>query len=160
MSRELTDEQALKEIAQNPEAFARYMGSVQSTLLDIEHNLTILARETRVHCRGTHVEGDSWYHARLRARPVEQALKRVLTHVNGLTAGLEKASHERHAHEDRVQALPGERRQKQLAKAQKKGAPALQAVPPQTGHGQATPQTSAPAGNPTSIFDLGKGRSA
>lgn len=158
MNRELTDEEKLRALAQNPVAFATYLGDIQSVLLNIEHNLAILARQTRVHCRSTHVEGDKWYHARLRARPVEKTLNQVLKHVSGLTEGLEKASHERHAHEDRVKALPGERRQKQLAKAQKK-APALQAVPSQAQAGvdQPASQASAPAGDPASVFDLRRG---
>ena len=150
VNRDLTSEESLREVAQNPAAFAKYLSNVQSTLLDIEHNLAVLARETRVHCRATYVEGDKWYHARLRARPVEKTLRQVLTHVNGLTEGLEKASHERHAHEERVQALPGERRQKALEKAQKKGVPALQAVPQQ----QTAPD---PAAGPASLFDLKRG---
>lgn len=155
MNRELTDEEKLRALAQNPVAFAAYLGDILSVLLNIEHNLAILARQTRIHCRSTHVEGDKWYHARLRARPVEKTLNQVLKHVSGLTEGLEKASHERHAHEDRVKALPGERRQKQLAKAQKKAAPALQAVPGQAEPDQAAPQ--APASGPASVFDLRRG---
>ena len=157
VNRELTDEQALREVAQSPAAFAQYLSNVLSTLLNVEHNLAILSRETRVHCRSTHVEGDRWYDARLRARPVEQALKGALSHVSGLSADLEKAAHKRHAHEDRVKALPGERRQKELAKARKKGAPALQPVPRQEAPGQEPAQA---AGAPSSVFDLRKGMSA
>jgi hypothetical protein len=145
-------------VAQNPEATARYLADIQRVLLDIGKNLETLARETRVHCRGTHVDGDRWYHARLRALPVEKALKDVLKHVNGLTEGLEKSAYKRNAFADEVNNLPGKRKEKELEKQRKKN-PQLQAAP------QAPPQQGAPSqnfgyGGPTSVYDLGNRESA
>lgn len=118
----------LRDVAQSPEATARYLAEIQRTLLDIGKNLETLAIETRVHCRGTHVDGDRWYHARLRALPVEKALKDVLKHLGGLTEGLEKSAYKRNAFADEVKKLPGKRREKELARQQKKN-PQLQAAP-------------------------------
>jgi hypothetical protein len=117
----------LRDVAQNPDAFARYLAELQRTLLDIGSHLEILQRETRVHCRGTRVEGDRWYHSRLRAMPVEKALKDVRKDLNSLTAGLEKAAHRRHAHDEVVNALPRKRQEKILAKEAKRN-PALGAA--------------------------------
>ncbi|MEU5599204.1 hypothetical protein [Streptomyces sp. NPDC020298] len=148
----------LRDVAQNPEATARYLADVQRVLLDIGKNLETLALETRVHCRGTHVDGDRWYHARLRALPVEKALKDVLKHVNGLTEGLEKTAYKRNAFTDEVKELPQKRKEKELEKRRKKN-PQLQAAPgnPQ----QQGAQSQNPGyGSPTSIYDLGNRESA
>lgn len=168
----------LRDVAQNPDAFARYLAELQRTLLDIGSHLETLQRETRVHCRGTHVEGDRWYHSRLRAMPVEKALKDVLKDLGSLTAGLEKAAHKRHAHDEVVNALPRKRQDKILVKEGKKN-PALGAA---TGYSDQAPnyQGQAPQyppqpqqylngvypgrnsgyGGPTSIYDLGNRDSA
>lgn len=148
----------LEDVAKSPEATARYLTDLQSHLLGIGENLATLARETRVHCRGTHVEGDRWYHARLRALPVEKALRDVLKHVDGLTEGLENAAFRRNSFADQVKELPGKRRDKELEKRRKKN-PQLQAAP------QNPPQQDAQSqnygyGGPTSIYDLGNRESA
>ncbi|MGM0364165.1 hypothetical protein ACNFRX_29725 [Streptomyces griseoaurantiacus] len=148
----------LRDVAQNPEATARYLADVQRVLLDIGKNLETLALETRVHLRGTNVEGDRWYHARLRAMPVEKALGQVLKNLNNLTEGLEKSAYKRRAHDEAVVNTAKERKEKELEKQRKKNPPSLQAAPtpPQQG---AQSQNSG-YGGPTSIYDLGKRESA
>ncbi|MFF1446124.1 hypothetical protein [Streptomyces sp. NPDC058295] len=146
----------LRGVAQSPEATARYLADIQRVLLEIGDNLEVLARETRVHLRDTHVEGDRWYHARLRAQPVEKTLKDVLRHLNGLTDGLEKAAYKRNDVADKIKKLPRERREKELQKQRKKN-PQLPGVPnysPEAG------QQAAQQGyyGPASIYDLGRGR--
>lgn len=150
MTQEARD-QALRGVAQNPEAFAAYLADTQRVLLEIGANLEVLRRETRVHCRGTHVEGDRWYHARMRALPVEKALRDALRHVKALTEGLERSTHKRRAHEEQVRALPVQRQEKALAKARKKNPP-LQL--------RTTPQAEPNQTGPTSIYDLRRERSA
>ncbi|GAB1340852.1 hypothetical protein ACE1SV_74420 [Streptomyces sp. E-15] len=144
----------LRDVAQSPEATARYLADVQRVLLDIGKNLETLAIETRVHCRGTHVDGDRWYHARLRALPVEKALKDVLRHVNGLTEGLEKTAYKRNSFADEVKNLPGKRREKELEKQRKKNPPMLQAAPNQPQQGAQS--TDSGYSGPTSIYDMGR----
>ncbi|TGZ12385.1 hypothetical protein DV517_74800 [Streptomyces sp. S816] len=148
----------LRDVAQNPEATARYLADVQRVLLDIGKNLETLAHETRVHLRDTHVEGDRWYHARLRAMPVEKALGQVLRNLNNLTEGLEKSAYKRRAHDETVVNTAKDRKEKELEKQRKKNPPSLQAAPnpPQQG---AQGQNSG-YGGPTSIYDLGKRESA
>ncbi|MGQ7754858.1 hypothetical protein ACUN29_41655 (plasmid) [Streptomyces sp. WC2508] len=148
----------LSDVAQSPEATARYLADVQRVLLDIGRNLETLAMETRVHCRGTHLDGDRWYHARLRALPVEKALKDVLKHVNGLTEGLEKSAYKRNAFADEVKKLPGMRREKELERRRKKN-PQLQAVSENSGQ-QGARASDMDYGNPTSIYDLDSRESA
>ncbi|MFB7211059.1 hypothetical protein [Streptomyces sp. NPDC056255] len=142
----------LRDVAQSPEATAQYLADVQRVLLDIGKNLATLAIETRVHCRSTHVDGDRWYHARLRALPVEKALKDVLKHVNGLTVGLEKSAYKRNAFADEVKKLPAMRREKELEKERKKN-PQLQAAPENQGQ-QGARASDMGYGGPTSIYDL------
>ncbi|MCF3132458.1 hypothetical protein [Streptomyces olivochromogenes] len=147
----------LRDVAQSPEATARYLADIQRVLLDIGSNLEVLARETRVHLRETHVEGDRWYHARLRAQPVEKALKNVLRHLNGLTGGLEKAAYKRNIFTDEVKALPQKRKERELEKQRKKN-PQLQAAQnsmQQQGEHQASNQGHTV---PASIYDLGRNR--
>ncbi|MFJ7069748.1 hypothetical protein [Streptomyces sp. NPDC101115] len=148
----------LRDVAQSPEATARYLADVQRVLLDIGKNLETLAIETRVHLRETHVEGDRWYHARLRAMPVEKALGQVLRNLNNLTAGLEKSAYKRRAHDEAVVNTAKERKEKELEKWRKKNPPVLQAAPnpPQQGAQSQNPGY----GGPTSIFDLGNRESA
>lgn len=145
----------LRDVAQNPVAYARYLADIQRVLLEIGQNLETLQHETRVHCRGTHVEGDRWYHARLRARPVEKSLKDVLKHVSGLTEGLETSAYKRRAHEDEVKGLPEKRRNKALERAHKKN-PSLKAAPESQQRDDA--DTNRGYSGPTSIYDLGKRR--
>lgn len=148
----------LRDVAQNPEATARYLADVQRVLLDIGRNLEVLALEIRVHCRDTHVEGDRWFDAWLRAQPVERALKDVLKHVEGVTKGLEKSAFKRRAHDEAVSNTAQKRKEKELEK-KRKNAPPLQAAPqnpPQQG-GQ---DQNSRYGVPTSIYDLGNRESA
>ncbi|MDX3538063.1 hypothetical protein PV721_27670 [Streptomyces sp. MB09-01] len=148
----------LRDVAQNPEATARYLADVQRVLLDIGKNLETLALETRVHLRGTNVEGDRWYHARLRAMPVEKALGQVLRNLNNLTEGLEKSAYKRRAHDETVVNTAKDRKEKELEKQRKKNPPVLQAAPnpPQQG----AQSENSGYGVPTSIYDLGKRESA
>ncbi|MBZ6093418.1 hypothetical protein KVH02_34715 [Streptomyces olivaceus] len=148
----------LRDVAQSPEATARYLADVQRVLLDIGKNLEILANETRVHLRDMHVEGDRWYHARLRAMPVEKALGQVLKNLNNLTQGLEKSAYKRRAHDETVVNTVKGRKEKELERERKKNLPTLQAAPnpPQQGAQNQNPGY----GSPTSIYDLGKRESA
>lgn len=148
----------LRDVAQNPEATARYLADVQRVLLDIGRNLETLALETRVHCRDTHVDGDRWFDAWMRAQPVERALKNVLKHVEDVTKGLEKSTYKRRAHDEAVANTAKKRKEKELEK-KRKNAPPLQAAPQnppqQGGQGQ-----NSGYGVPTSIYDLGNRESA
>lgn len=148
----------LRDVAQNPEATARYLADVQRVLLNISKNLETLTHETRVHLRDTHVQGDRWYHAKLRAMPVEKALGQVLKNLKELTDGLEKSAYKRRAHDEAVVNTAKERQEKELEKWRKKNPQPLQAAPnpPQQG---AQGQNSG-YGGPTSIYDLGKRESA
>jgi hypothetical protein len=148
----------LRDVAQNPEATARYLADVQRVLLDIGKNLETLAHETRVHLRDTHVEGDRWYHAKLRAKPVEKALGSVLKDLNDLTQGLETSAYKRRAHDEAVMNTARDRKEKALEKS-RKNAPPIPAAPPNP------PQQGAQSPNtgysvPTSIYDLGNRESA
>ncbi|WP_328541084.1 hypothetical protein [Streptomyces sp. NBC_00344] len=144
----------LRDVAQNSEAFARYMADFQRVLLDMQANLEILQRETRVHCRGKRVEGDLWGQAKLRALPVERSLNGLLRHINSLTSGLEKSAHKRHAHDDTIKEVVKNRKEKALAKAQKKNQAALKPAP-QSPQGSDTGRNPG-YGGPASIYDLGK----
>ncbi|MGW5986194.1 hypothetical protein ACWFRT_28395 [Streptomyces anulatus] len=152
------DHAPLRDVAQNPEATARYLADVQRVLLDIGRNLEALALETRVHCRDTHVAGDRFYDAWMRAQPVERSLKGVLRHVEGVTKGLEKSAFKRRAHDEVVANTAKKRKEKELEKKRKK-APPLQAAPtnpPQQG----APSQNSGYGGPTSIYDMGNRESA
>ncbi|WLQ53778.1 hypothetical protein P8A21_40325 (plasmid) [Streptomyces poriferorum] len=148
----------LRDVAQNPEATARYLADVQRVLLDIGRNLEALALETRVHCRDTHVEGDRWFDAWMRAQPVEKALKGVLKHVEGVTKGLERSAFKRRAHDEAVSNTAKKRKEKELEK-KRKNAPPLQAAPKHLPDQGAHDQDSG-YGGPTSIFDLSDRESA
>ncbi|MFB7852801.1 hypothetical protein ACFC34_38110 [Streptomyces sp. NPDC056053] len=144
----------LSDVAQSPEATARYLADVQRVLLDIGKNLETLAIETRVHLRRTHVEGDRWYHARMRAMPVEKALGNVLKNLHSLTEGLEKSAYKRRAHDEAVVNTLKGRKEKELERQRKKNPPTLQAAPnpPQQG----ARNENSGYGGPTSIYDLGR----
>ncbi|MFF3775758.1 hypothetical protein [Streptomyces sp. NPDC002232] len=148
----------LRDVAQSPEATARYLADVQRVLLDIGQNLETLAHETRVHLRDTHVEGDRWYHARLRAMPVEKALGQVLKNLHNLTVGLEKSAYKRRTHDEVVVNTANERKEKELEKWRKKNPQPLQAAPSPSQQGVQS-QNPGYVG-PTSIFDLGNRESA
>ncbi|KNE83375.1 hypothetical protein AB0B04_19570 [Streptomyces xinghaiensis] len=148
----------LRDVAQNPEATAQYLADVQRVLLDIGKNLETLAQEVRIHCRDTHVEGDRFYDAWLRAQPVEKAFKDVLKNVEAVTKGLEKGAYKRRAHDEAVANTARKRKEKELERQRKKNPQLLQAAPN-------PPQQSAQGKNlgyadPTSIFDLGNRESA
>lgn len=149
---------AMRGIAQDPDAFAAYLADLQRWLLTIGKDLETLQHETRVDLRSKHVQGDRWYHARLRAVPVERTLKDVLAHLEGLTDGLEKATFKRRAHHEEVNSLPGKRKEKALAKAKKKN---RQALPPTSESTKVvTGVPDSVYGGPASIYDLGDRRSA
>ena len=143
----------LRDVAQSPEATARYLADVQRVLLDIGKNLETLSHETRVHLRDTHVEGDRWYHARLRAMPVEKALGSVLRNLNHLTEGLEKSAYKRRAHDEAVVNTAKGRREKELERRRKKNPQLLQAAPNSP---QDTPSQNSGYGGPTSLYDMGR----
>ncbi|MER8160010.1 hypothetical protein [Streptomyces sp. NPDC094472] len=149
-----TNHSPLRDVAQSPEATARYLADVQRVLLDIGKNLETLAHETRVHLRDTHVEGDRWYHARLRAMPVEKALGNVLKNLNHLTEGLEKSAYKRRAHDEAVVNTEKGRREKELERQRKKNPQPLQAAPnpPQQG----AQSQNLGYGGPTSLYDMGR----
>ncbi|MFE4019314.1 hypothetical protein ACFXPZ_18160 [Streptomyces sp. NPDC059101] len=142
----------LEDVANSPEAMAQYLADLQAHLLEIGDKLATLARHTRVCCRNTHVEGDRWYHARLRALPVEKALKDVLKHVDGLTEGLEKTAYKRNAFAEEVKNLPRTRREKELEKQRKKNSPMIQPVPDSPQLDAQSPKTG--YSGPTSIYDI------
>ncbi|MFI0192066.1 hypothetical protein ACH4PW_31540 [Streptomyces sp. NPDC017082] len=144
----------LRDVAQNPEATARYLADVQRVLLDIGKNLETLAIETRVHLRETHVEGDRWYHARLRAMPVEKALGQVLKNLNNLTEGLEKSAYKRRAHDEAVVNTTKGRKERVLERQRKKNPQPLQAAPNQPQQGAQSKNLG--YGGPTSIYDMGR----
>ncbi|WP_410540534.1 hypothetical protein [Streptomyces sp. KL2] len=148
----------LRDVAQSPEATARYLADIQRVLLDIGKNLETLALETRVHLRETHVEGDRWYHARLRAMPVEKALKDVLKNLNSLTEGLEKSAYKRRAHDEAVVNTARTRKEKELERQRRKNPQPLQAAP-ENGERVHTDPNSGYSG-PTSLYDLGNRESA
>ncbi|MFD6826836.1 hypothetical protein ACFWC5_41960 [Streptomyces sp. NPDC060085] len=148
----------LRDVAQSPEATARYLADVQRVLLDIGKNLETLALEVRVHCRDAHVEGDRFYDAWLRAQPVERAFKDVLKNVEAVTKGLEKSAYKRRAHKEALANTARKREEKELEKQRKKNPQPLQAAPNRAQQG-AQAQNSG-YGGPTSIYDLGKRESA
>jgi hypothetical protein len=143
----------LRDVARNPEAYARYLTEVQRTLAHIAKNLETLEAETSLHLRQTHVEGDRWYHAKLRSKPVENALKAALKHLNSLTADLEKLSYRRRAHEDVVANTARCRKEKALERQRKSNPPLPQAPAPAPQQQRAQNQNSG-YGAPTSIYDL------
>jgi hypothetical protein len=144
----------LRDVAQNPEATARYLADVRRVLLDIGKNLETLAIETRVHLRDTHVEGDRWYHARLRAMPVEKALGQVLRNLDNVTAGLEKSAYKRRAHDEAVVNTAKTRKEKELERQRKKNPQQLQAAPNPPQQGARSQNLG--YGGPTSIYDMGR----
>lgn len=143
----------LRDVAQNPEATARYLADIQRVLLDIGKNLEILAQETRVHCRDTHVEGDRFYDAWLRARPVERALKDVLKNVQAVIKGLEKSAYKRRAHDEAVVNTGRKRKEKELEQNRKN-------VPPIQAPQQDAQNPNMGYDGPASIWDLDRRKSA
>ncbi|MFC8834863.1 hypothetical protein ACFT8V_16900 [Streptomyces griseoincarnatus] len=149
---------ALREIAQNPAAYAHYLADFHRVVLDMAAKLEVLQRETRVHCRGTRVEGDKMGQAFLRSFPVEKSLNDVIKHLKGVTSGLEKSAHKRHAHDEKVKEVKKQRKEKALLK-ERKNHPPLQAAPENPGQ-QGAQSPNMGYGGPTSIYNLDRRESA
>ncbi|MGV4890730.1 hypothetical protein ACSR0Z_29925 (plasmid) [Streptomyces viridosporus] len=149
---------ALREIAQNPAAYAHYLADFHRVVLDMAAKLEVLQRETRVHCRGTRVEGDKMGQAFLRSFPVEKSLNDVIKHLKGVTSGLEKSAHKRHAHDEKVKEVKKQRKEKALLKGWKNNPP-IQAAPENPGQ-QGAQSSNMSYGGPTSIYDLDRRESA
>ncbi|MEU3855036.1 hypothetical protein [Streptomyces sp. NPDC029554] len=150
--------EALREIAQNPAAYAHYLADFHRVVLDMAAKLEILQRETRVHCRGTRVEGDKMGQAFLRSFPVEKSLNDVIKHLKGVTSGLEKSAHKRHAHDEKVKDVKRQRKEKAQLK-QRKNNPPIESAPESPERHDAQNHDIRYAG-PTSIYDLGRRESA
>ena len=150
---------ALREIAQNPAAYAHYLADFHRVVLDMQAKLEILPREARGHGRGTRVEGDKMGQAFLRSFPVENSLNNVLKNLKSVTSGLEKSAHKRHAHDEKVKEVKKDRKEKAQLKARKNN-PVLQ--PSQEVPGQQSAQQSPNMGygGPTSIYGLNGRESA
>ncbi|MET9175857.1 hypothetical protein ABZX64_33190 [Streptomyces misionensis] len=149
---------ALREIAQNPAAYAHYLADFHRVVLDMAAKLEVLQRETRVHCRGTRVEGDKIGQAFLRSFPVEKSLNDILKHLKGVSSGLEKSAHKRHAHDEKVKEVKKQRKEKVLLK-ERKNNPPLQAAPENPGQ-QGAQNPNMAYGGPTSIYNLDRRESA
>ncbi|MFH9016470.1 hypothetical protein ACH4C6_34620 [Streptomyces sp. NPDC017943] len=149
---------ALREIAQNPAAYAHYLADFHRVVLDMQAKLEVLQHETRVHCRGTRVEGDKWKQAQLRSFPVEKSLNDVIKHLKKATSGLEKSAHKRHAHDEKVKEVRSSRKEKEQLKARKNNPP-LQAAPENSGQ-QGAQSPDMGYGGPTSIYNLDRRESA
>ncbi|WP_329595898.1 hypothetical protein OG195_44840 (plasmid) [Streptomyces sp. NBC_01362] len=149
---------ALREIAQNPAAYAHYLADFNRVVLDMQAKLEILQRETRVHCRRTRIEGDKWKQAQLRSFPVEKSLNDVLRSLKKVTSGMEKSAHKRHAHDEKVKEVRKQRKEKAQLKARKNN-PQIQAAPENPE--QRGAQSPNPGyGGPTSIYNLDRRESA
>lgn len=143
---------ALREIAQNPAAYAHYLADFHRVVLDMQAKLEVLQREARVHCRETRVEGDKWGQARLRSFPVEKSLNDVIKNLKGVTAGLEKSAHKRHAHDEKVKEVKKQRKEKAQLR-ERKNNPPLPAAPENPAEwGAQSPNMG--YGGPTSIYNL------
>lgn len=150
--------EALREIAQNPAAYARYLADFHRVVLDMQAKLEILQRETRVHCRGTRVEGDKMGQAFLRAFPVEKSLNDVLKNLKSVTSGLEKSANKRHAHDEKVKMVKKHRKEKEQLGGRNNN-PQLQG--PREAPGERDAQrTDTSYGGPTSIYNLDRRESA
>ncbi|MGW2464471.1 hypothetical protein ACWC2M_36650 [Streptomyces sp. NPDC001761] len=145
-------DEALREIAKNPAAYAHYLADFHRVVLDMAAKLDVLQRETRVHCRKTRVEGDKWGQARLRSFPVEKSLNDVIKHLKGVTSGLEKSAHKRHAHDEKIEEIKKQRKEKAQLK-ERKNNPQIQAAPENTGQ-QGAQAPDMGYGGPASIYDL------
>ncbi|WP_199546386.1 hypothetical protein [Streptomyces sp. N35] len=141
-----TDEDALKGIAENPEAFAMLLSEYQASAVHMLRNLETLQVYVRVHCRNQRVEGDKWKQALWRSVPTEMALRRLVSALKGVTRGLENSARKRYEHAEGIKSLKKERA---LARA-RMNQPQLKAVPGQQG--------SAVRGDeqhvPRSVYDL------
>ncbi|MFG2676909.1 hypothetical protein [Streptomyces sp. NPDC048445] len=149
---------ALREIAQNPAAYAHYLSDFNRVVLDMQAKLEILQREARLHCRGTRVEGDRMGQAFLRSFPVEKSLNDILKNLRSVTSGLEKSAHKRHVHDEKVKEVKKSRKEKEQLKA-RKNSPTLQAAPENSGQ-QGAQGPNSGYGGPTSIYNLDRRESA
>jgi hypothetical protein len=149
---------ALREIAQNPAAYAHYLADINRVVLDMAAKLEVLQRETRVHCRGTRVEGDKMGQAFLRSFPVENSLNGILKNLKSVSLGLEKSAHKRHAHDEKVKEVKRRRKEKAQIKS-RKNSPPLQAAPENPGR-QGAQSSDMGYGGPTSIYNLDRRESA
>ncbi|WP_234363947.1 MULTISPECIES: hypothetical protein [unclassified Streptomyces] len=123
----------LQDVAANAAATARYLADIQRVVRDTERHLATLTDETSVHLRGTHLEGDRFWHAKGRARPVEKALRKVLKDAKNLAADLEAAAYSRRAFDENCANTVKERKEKELEKQRKKNPqqiPPMPATPP------------------------------
>lgn len=152
--RRLKNTEQLREIARNPDAFAALLQDYQRVLMDIRPLLEVLRDETRLYCRGVHVEGDRGYHPRQRSRQVEAPLNHALKLINRLLSDLEKSAHRRRAHDEKVEETARTRREKELERARKKRQK-LAAVP-QRETPRVEPAQEQQYSEPTSLSDLGR----
>ncbi|MFD3728799.1 hypothetical protein [Streptomyces sp. NPDC058671] len=123
----------LQDVAANAAATARYLADIQRVVRDTERHLATLTDETSVHLRGTHLEGDHFWHAKKRARPVEKALQKVLKDAKNLAADLEAAAYSRRAFDENCANTVKDRKEKELEKQRKKNPqqiPPMPAAPP------------------------------
>ncbi|MFF6794307.1 hypothetical protein ACFY9C_35155 [Streptomyces filamentosus] len=150
--------EALRQIAQNPDAYARYLADFQRVLLDMQSTLRILQQEVRVHCRNTRVEGDKWGQALLRSIPVEKSLHDVLKDLKDVCSGLEKSAHKRYSHDEKVRETKKHRKEKLEIKAQRNS----QTLPPATENpgGQGAQSRREGYDDAASIYDLRRRESA
>lgn len=147
---------ALRRTAKDPDQYAQHLANIARVLLDINRDLETLQSETRVHCRGAHVEGDLWYQARWRARPTEKTLRKVLKHLRNLVEGLEKSVRKRHEYENEMKVLPRRRRERELARQRKRN-PGLRAAPTRpTLENPANKEQNPRYSGPTDIYSLPK----
>ncbi|GGX58760.1 hypothetical protein [Streptomyces chartreusis] len=150
--------EALREIAKNPAAYAHYLADFHRVVLDMQARLEILQRETRVHCRGTRIEGDKWGQAFLRSFPVEKSLADILKNLKNLTSGLEKSANTRYAHDEKVMKVKKQRKEKEQLK-ERSSNPSIQAASENSGRQDAQSE-SMNYGGPTSIYGLDRRESA
>ncbi|MYW00393.1 hypothetical protein [Streptomyces sp. SID3343] len=149
----------LRRVAADPDECAAYMASVQRNLLCVSADMSALAREIRVRLRGDHIEGDRFWDARWRARPVEGAMGDILEHFDALADALEKTARKRRAYAEKMHDIPEKRRARALAR-ERKNNPALRPAPPLANPGNDPRlQSGGNAGyaaSPSSLYDLGR----
>ncbi|MFJ1757308.1 hypothetical protein [Kitasatospora sp. NPDC088134] len=143
--------EALRRVAQSPQAFAGYLANIQSTLLELGNTIEVLAQEQQIVLRGTHVKGDRFYDARLRARATERQIHQLLVALRSAGRAAEVSAYRRQAFEDKVAALPGIREQKALGKANKRN---RKQIPVNQMPGQASTSEEKRYDEPASLFDL------
>ncbi|MER8233189.1 hypothetical protein [Streptomyces sp. NPDC094049] len=121
----------LQDVAANAAATARYLADIQRVIRETERHLVTLADETSVHLRGTHLEGDRFWHAKKRARPVEKALRKVLNDARNLAADLESAAYSRRAFDENCANTLKGRKELEIEKQRKKNPQQIpQQIPP------------------------------